>query len=133
MGRGQQSTKRNRPAKVPSPPADTRENEAAVWRAVCRAQNAEWLETGPGPLLAEYCAHEAGRLRLRGMIRIEEADPDNKGLASARLYDRLDNVVAQLQRLARALRLTPQSRQRADKSANLPAFPGHDLDGDDSD
>ncbi len=134
MTRGRQSNARNKPPKVPPPPATLDSDERAVWAQVCKAQNAEWLDTGPGPLLEDYCVAVCRQRRLRSMIRIEEADPDNKGLASDSLYELSEKVSQSLQRLARGLRLTPQSRIRADKADNKPSNPWDDEgdDGDDS-
>jgi phage terminase small subunit len=135
MTRGRQSNARNRLAVVPPPPDTLSDDQAQVWRDTCESQNAEWLDTGPGPLLEDYCAAVVKVRKLRNLIRLEEANPDNKGLASLDLEERKEKASQAMQRLARALRLTPQSRIRADKSGNDQGKPWEQStnDGDDDD
>lgn len=115
MTRGRQSNARGKLAKVPDPPAFLGDYEAAVWTATCKAQNAEWLETGPGPLLENYCFAVVHMRNRRAAIRVEAASPDNKGRVSMSDLEELDTLSKMVERLSRALRLTPQTRQ--DRSA----------------
>lgn len=123
MTRGRQSNARNKPAKAPPPPAGLNEAQAQVWKDACKGQTAEWLETGPGPLLRAYCVVTVGLLQAEQNLTLAQVNPDNGPkdiLAKLEVYT---GWLGELGRLARALRLTPQSRVRADKSGNLPGNP----------
>lgn len=132
MGRGQQNNQRNKPAKPPAPPISLGTYEAVVWREVCRAQNAEWLDTGPGVLLENYCFAVVQTRKAREHFAALAADPDNGPKDLSHQLANIDTLSKMCERLARALRLTPQSRIRADKADNAPLFPGAD-EGDDED
>lgn len=133
MTRGRQSNARNKPRAIPPPPYTLGDDEAKLWREVCLAQNAEWLDTGPGPLLENYCFAVVRMRALRIILRIEAASPDNKGRISDSDLEQLDSMSKIVERLSRALRLTPQSRIRADKSSNSPAMPWDQHPEDDGD
>lgn len=133
MGRGGQNNKRKAPAKPPAPPASLGTDEAAVWQHTCRGQNAEWLDTGPGALLENYCFAVVQTRKARGLFAKLAADPDNGPKDLAHQLANIDTLSKMSERLARALRLTPQSRIRADKADNLPGFPGADDDDDEDD
>lgn len=133
MTRGRHSNARNKPAKVPSPPDHLDPAEAAVWSLTCHVQNAEWLDTGPGPLLEEYCFAVVQLRKCRAQYKVEAASPDAKGRVSPEDLERIDALSRMVERLSRALRLTPQSRIRADKADNSPGNPwerGGPEDGD---
>jgi hypothetical protein len=132
LTRGQQSTARKKPRNVPKAPASLGADEAKVWKETCAAQNAEWLDTGPGPLLEDYCYAVVEGRRLRSLVRIATTNPDNKDLAPLSLVERLEMVSKTKERLARALRLTPQSRIRADKAEGSPRQPWESGDEGDS-
>lgn len=131
MGRGQQNNQRNKPAKPPTAPTSLGIAEGVVWREVCRAQNAEWLDTGPGVLLENYCFAVVQTRKAREHFAKLAADPDNGPKDLSHQLANIDTLSKMCERLARALRLTPQSRIRADKSDNLPGFPGAGDDDED--
>lgn len=135
MTRGRQSNKRSALAKPPAPDtAVLGPDECAVWIITCKQQNAEWLDTGPGPLLENYCFAVVRMRCLRSQMAVEARDHYNKGrIASATDLVQLDTLSRMVERLARALRLTPQSRVRADKADNVPGMPWEQGGNGDSD
>lgn len=138
MTRGRQSNARNKLAKVPAPDlAVLGEAEAAVWTQVCRAQSAEWLETGPGPQLETYCYVVVQMREAQAALRLAKVAPDTTPKQRAADITSLLSMIERLEpllgRLSRALRLTPQSRMRADKTKGQPAQPWDQGDDEDSD
>lgn len=133
MTRGRQSNARTKPRKPPPPPKGLNAEQAAVWVATCKQQTAEWLDTGPGPLLRAYCVVVVGIARAETALTIGQVSPDNGPRDVLALLEVYRGWLGELGRLSRALRLTPQSRVRADKAEAAPAMPWDDTDDGETD
>ncbi len=138
MTRGRQSNARNKLVAIPPPDMSVLgEAEAAVWTQVCAQQDSTWLETGPGPLLETYC-YAVVQLRLaQTELRMARVDPDTTAKDKAKACDTcmvtMERLSPLVERLSRHLRLTPQSRLRADKTGNSPLSALNNGDMDDED
>jgi phage terminase small subunit len=108
------------PFRLPQPPSDLDGPEAEVWGRVVASMPADWWDAGSLPLLAAYCravvqSEAVGEL-VRAVSQALVSDPDELGR-----YKELRKIQAALSAemigLGRQLRLTPQSRQRADAAA----------------
>lgn len=132
MARGRNSNARTKPRKPPPPPKGLSAEQAAVWISTCEQQTAEWLDTGPGPLLRAYCVVVVGIATAEVALSVGQASPDNSPKDILALLEVYRGWLGELGRLSRALRLTPQSRIRADKADNAPGMPWNDAgDADD--
>lgn len=95
-------------------PYDLTDEQAEVWRATLGSLPPDWVEIGAHPALAAYCRTTTTLRRLGQLIAQAEADSE----FNPREY--LDLVKAHgaqsqvIKTLSTALRLTPQTRQRAD-------------------
>lgn len=107
----------------PAPPDELTEEEAAEWRAIAGRMPVDWFTRENHPLLAEYCRHIVRARDLAGDIakfkRFEaEVRLTTEGVQR---YDTLlrmaDRERAAMVNLATKMRLTQQSRYRADKAA----------------
>ncbi len=129
MARGGQSNARNRPVRPPAPPSGLNDAQRAVWVDTCKKQNAEWLDGVPLPMLRAYCVIVVGTETAEKALSIGQADGDNGPKDVLALLETYRAWLGELGRIARALRLTPQSRIRADKAENNPGNPWNDDDG----
>jgi hypothetical protein len=95
------------------PPADLTEKERGIWLETVNALPVSFFEPEQAPIIAAYC---------RAAARLEEIEKalGKCDLRDAPTYDRLARLVRQesasLLRLARALRLTPQARLKAESA-----------------
>ena len=98
------------PGQRPQPPDTMIRPEADIWRAVVATKPADWFDAGSLPLLADYCTacvqQEKVRLALNTECKTtEELD---------RLSKTLDRLAKLKTTLATKMRLSQQSRYRAD-------------------
>jgi hypothetical protein len=109
----------------PAPPDDLTEDEASEWRAIAGRMPADWFTRENHPLLAEYCRHIVRARDLAGDLAKFKRFPAEVRLTTdgVQRYDMLlrmaDRERAALVNLATKMRLTQQSRYRADKSATM--------------
>jgi hypothetical protein len=104
----------------PKPLADLMADEAAVWRSVVDGLPPTWFEAESRPLLADYCRHVC-RSRFLA-LSINSFEPG--WLSSDEGLNRYDQLLRMAERESRAasslatrLRLTQQSRLKAEKAA----------------
>lgn len=91
---------------------------AEVWRATLEALPADWIGAEALPLLAAYCRTTVQLRRLGQLIHQAETTPGPLDLAAYAGLIRVHGQAAQtLKTLATALRLTPQTRLRAEGAA----------------
>jgi hypothetical protein len=124
--------KRGRPSSseltTPRPPVERQDrpdacyslpDEAAeVWKATVEALPADWIGAEALPVLAAYCRTTVSLRRLGQLIHQAEHGPGGLDLSEYALLLRLHGQQAQtLKTLATALRLTPQSRYKAETAA----------------
>jgi hypothetical protein len=107
----------------PAPPDDLTEEEAEEWRAIASRMPHDWFTRENFPLLAEYCRHIVRSRDLAKDIAAFKRFPTEVRLTTDGIhrYDTLlrmaDRERAALVNLATKMRLTQQSRYRADKAA----------------
>jgi hypothetical protein len=107
----------------PAPPDDLAETEAKEWREIAGRMPPDWFTRENFPLLAEYCRHIVRARGLAGDIAKFKRFPAEVRLTSDGIqrYDMLlrmaDRERAAMVNLATKMRLTQQSRYRADKAA----------------
>lgn len=102
------------------PPDDLTEAQAAVWRCVVETKPPDWFASDSAPLLSAYCRAVCEHLAVSRII-----DATNvKCLKDEKKLDRFDKLLRMQDRLARQMvtlatkmRLTQQSRYRADAAA----------------
>ncbi|MYZ47325.1 hypothetical protein [Propylenella binzhouense] len=104
----------------PSPPGGLTNQQAAVWREVVQRLPADWFPRETHKLLAEYC-RAATRAAFIG-AEIDRYEPEwikaEGGIDRlAKLTATLDRHVRMMTALARALRITNQSRLRPETAA----------------
>ena len=91
---------------------------AGVWKAVVEALPADWIGAEALPVLAAYCRTVVALRRLGQLIHQAEYGPGELDLAEYALLLRLHGQQAQtLKTLGTSLRLTPQSRYKAEAAA----------------
>lgn len=94
------------------------DEQADVWRAVIEALPADWIGAEALPLLSAYCRTTVALRRLGQLLHQAEFGPDP---LDVNLYSMLLRNHAQqaqvLKTLGTSLRLTPQSRYRAETAA----------------
>ena len=106
-----------RPAasRLPVPP-DMPDEQSEVWRTTTAALPADWFGLEHGPMLALYCRHIARAGQIERAIG--KLDP----VADLATFDRLAKLAAlesaKAAMHARAMRLTQQSRLKAETAAN---------------
>lgn len=120
-------------AKVASPPLAPPEHlcpaEAAIWREVVDSKPADWFDGPAAQMLSIYCQTVADYDDIRRQLR--EISPKCRETESGferymALHRLQDQKLGRSQLLATKMRLTIQSRYRADKAAteNDKAAPG---------
>ena len=91
---------------------------AQVWQATVEALPADWIGAEALPVLAAYARTTVSLRRVGQLIHRAEHGPEPLDLAEYNLLLRLHAQQAQtLKTLATSLRLTPQSRYRAEGAA----------------
>ena len=114
------ATVTNLPIRLLAPPADLSAEEAEVWGRVVATKPGDWWDAGSIPLLAQFCRATVQAEMVAEQVRQCGAamltDPDQLGT-----YKELRKIQAgltgEINSLARAMRLTQQSRYRADKAS----------------
>jgi hypothetical protein len=117
------------PIRLPDPPDDFSDEQVAVWRSIIAEHPIDWLDSGSKPLFAAFCRASVESKRIGDLITSNAADwlKDDEGLCR---YKELRKIQAQLSAeltsLATKLRLTQQSRYRADAAGarSKPGAPG---------
>lgn len=94
------------------------DEQAEVWRAVIEALPADWIGAEALPVLSAYCRTVVALRRLGQLIHQAEFEegPMNIGLYSTLLKNHAQQAQV-LKTLGTSLRLTPQSRYRAETAA----------------
>ena len=91
---------------------------AEIWHAVVEALPADWIGPEALPLLSAYCRTTIALRRLGQLITAHEHGPDDYDVDYHTKLLRAHGQQAQtLKTLATSLRLTPQSRYRAETAA----------------
>lgn len=104
------------------PPHDLTEAQAAVWARIVATKPADWWDAGSAPLLAAYCRAEVEAERVGEMVeatsrRLLDADGQDQLGTYKDLRKIQAALSAEMTGLARQMRLTQQSRYRADAAA----------------
>lgn len=139
MTRGRQSTDQRKPRTTkPRPPAHLTDTERDIWTKVCAGQDGAWCDiAASGALLEMYCVALAHYRLLAATRQSAMADPDRppgeRISACAKLSDGITMQAAHVAALETKLRLTPQSRQRADAKTGAPLMPWEQFPEDDGD
>lgn len=113
------SKKRKPPAPAGSAPAYLTKEQAAIWREIIATKPADWFDADSAPLLAAYVRAVASCNRLARIVddfeRSRRFDSDALRAYSAALtaQERASKVLISL---ATKMRLTQQSRYRADEA-----------------
>lgn len=98
-------------------PYDLTDEQSEIWRATLASLPPDWIETGAHPTLAAYCRTTTQLRRLGQLVAQAERD------AEFNPRDYLDLVKAHgaqaqvIKTLSTALRLTPQTRLRAETAS----------------
>ena len=102
-------------------PYDLTDEQAEVWRATLASLPPDWIEVGAHPTLAAFCRTTTQLRRLGQLIAEEEAaNPEDFDAARYVALTKAHGAQAQvLKTLSTALRLTPQTRLRAEKAGAL--------------
>jgi hypothetical protein len=107
------------PVRLLQPPADLSVEEAQVWGRVAATKPGDWWDAGSIPLLAQYCRATVQAELLADLVRQTASamlsDPSQLGTYKD-LRKLQAALSAEMSSLARAMRLTQQSRYRADKA-----------------
>lgn len=94
------------------------DEQAEVWRAVIEALPADWIGAEALPLLSAYCRTTVALRRLGQLIHQHEFAEGPMDLSAYSVLLKNHAQQAQtLKTLATSLRLTPQSRYRAETAA----------------
>jgi hypothetical protein len=102
----------------PDAPYDLPDEAAEVWKATIEALPADWIGAEAHPVLAAYCRVTVQLRRLGQLIHQAETGPDPLDAAFYTGLIKTHGATAQvLKTLATALRLTPQTRMRAEGAA----------------
>ena len=96
-----------------APPAELTEAQAEIWRAVVATKPADWFTEDSHPLLASFCRHVVSARMLSAAVddagSADLADGDELKRME-RLLKMRDRETKAVNALARAMRLTQQSR-----------------------
>lgn len=134
----------------PRPPAHLTQPEREIWTRTCAKQTPEWCDVAAsGNVLAMYCVASARYWLVHATCNaLVATDGGTEGEAiaalaarleqSAKLFNQLGLLEVRVTALETKLRLTPQSRIRADRVDNDPpspwdAIPGGPTPEDDGD
>jgi phage terminase small subunit len=94
------------------------DEEADVWRATVEALPADWIGAEAHPVLAAYCRTTVQLRRLGQLIHQAETEAEPFDLPTYTALLKAHGAAAQvLKTLATSLRLTPQTRLRAESAA----------------
>lgn len=138
MTRGRTNADRERKrGRKPKPPSHLSDAESSIWTRICASQDPAWCElAATSSLLERYCIARAYSDLLVAKRRSIMATPEpGEGVAAdiSAAFGISEEIIkqgAELLRLERALRLTPQSRIEPKGAKNDPPEPWGDLGGD---
>lgn len=103
---------------VPAPD-DLTDEEAAMWADVMKTKPTDWWDAASLPLLSQYCRLQTQCIEVGHLVGIVlknlRADPTELSRYTT-LRKVQSGLTAELNGLARAMRLTQQSRYRPDKA-----------------
>lgn len=106
---------------LPEPPENLTEPQADVWRTVVASKPVDWFLPDTLPLLSAYCKATVEHQRVSALLDAFNCEclKDEDGAALER-YDKLtklqDRQARLMMSLATKMRLTQQSRYRADEA-----------------
>jgi phage terminase small subunit len=99
-------------------PYDLTDEQADIWRATLASLPSDWIEVGGHPVLAAYCRTTTQLRRLGQLIRQAETEGEflftDHYLALIKAHGAAAQV---LKTLSTSLRLTPQTRLRAEAAS----------------
>lgn len=107
------------PLRMVQPPAELSAEECDVWARVTATKPAEWWDAGSVPLLAQYCRAVVQSELVAELVsttgKAMLTDPDE--LARYKELRKIQAALSgEMTSLATKMRLTQQSRYRADKA-----------------
>ncbi len=95
-------------------PYDLTDEQAEIWRATLASLPPGWIEVGAHPTLAAYCRTETTLRRLGQLIAQAETEGDFDPAYYMNLVKTHGSQAQVIKTLSTALRLTPQTRLRAE-------------------
>lgn len=95
-------------------PYDLTDEQADVWRATLASLSPDWIETGAHPTLAAYCRTTTNLRRLGALIAQAEGEAEFNPVDYLALLKAHAAQAQVIKTLSTALRLTPQTRLRAE-------------------
>ena len=107
------------PIRMLQPPADLSAEEADVWSRVAATKPGDWWDAGSIPLLAQYCRATVQAEFIADLVRQTGSTmlTDPSQLGTYKELRKIQGALSgEINTLARAMRLTQQSRYRADKA-----------------
>lgn len=108
------------PARLLAPPDDLSTDQAQVWASVVVTKPHDWWDAGTVPLLTAYCRAVVEARKVATLVESMTADMLllDDGLKRYRELRKLQSeLTGDVNTLARAMRLTQQSKYRADAAA----------------
>lgn len=108
------------PVRLLEPPDDLSAEQAEVWASVVVTKPGDWLDAGSIPLLAAYCRAVVESRKVAALVESMTGDMLllDDGLKRYKDLRRLQaELSGEVNTLARAMRLTQQSKYRADAAA----------------
>lgn len=109
------------PGQRPEPPAELTDEQAQLWRAVVATKPTDWFTDDSHPLLVGYCKHVTSFRSLNEQIDAFDAHwlRDPEGVKRCDMLMRMrDRESKRVESLARSMRLTQQSRYKAETAHN---------------
>jgi len=107
------------PVRLLQPPADLSVEEAQVWARVAATKPGDWFDAGSIPLLAQFCRATVQAELIADLVRQTASSmlTDPGQLGTYKELRKIQGALSgEINSLARAMRLTQQSRYRADKA-----------------
>lgn len=108
------------PARLIQPPPDLTPDQAAIWANVVATKPSDWWDAGSIPLLSAYCRAVVESLKVATLVDGMTVDMLllDDGLERYKELRKIQaNLTAEVNTLSRAMRLTQQSRYRADAAS----------------
>lgn len=108
------------PIRLLAPPSDLSVEEAEVWSRVAATKPGDWWDAGSIPLLAQFCRATVQAEMIADLVRQTASSmlSDPSQLGTYKELRKIQGALSgEINTLARAMRLTQQSRYRADKAS----------------
>ena len=108
------------PVRLLAPPDDLTGEQAEVWASVVVTKPSDWFDAGSVPILAAYCRAVVESRKVAALVESMTGDMLllDDGLKRYKDLRRLQAELAgEVNTLARAMRLTQQSKYRADAAS----------------